>query len=252
MPHQFEASSKLELLTYVVTSILIMWGANTYRTLASNYRAIAEQLQNEEKLRKLAVDELAHRLKNKIASIQAIINYQLRQHTQLRDNISARLVALSATDDLIMAAQGRGAHLSAILSIELKPYGLARISMQGPDILFTPTLALTMALIIHELSTNAAKYGALSSATGTLSIKWTASGNRMSLEWRERGGPPVTSPPRQGFGLQLLGRALEQFGGNAEMTFETYGLVCTMTALLSESSEAPVPPNPTSPPTNVG
>lgn len=90
----------------------------------------------------LAVEELAHRLKNKIASIQSIISYQLREQPQLRDDIIARLVALSATDDLIMAAQGRGASLRAILSTELKPYGLARISIEGPDIILSPTRAI--------------------------------------------------------------------------------------------------------------
>ena len=91
------------------------------------------------------MEELAHRLKNKIASIQSIISYQLREQPRLRDDIIARLVALAATDDLIMTAQSRGASLRAILFTELKPYGLARISMEGPDIILTPTFALTMA-----------------------------------------------------------------------------------------------------------
>ena len=121
----------------------------------------------------LAVEEIAHRLKNKIASVQSIISYQLREQPQLRDDIVARLVALSATDDLIMASQGRGAPLRAILSTELKPYGLARISTEGPNIILSPTLALTMALIFHELATNAAKYGAFSRSSGKLSVHWS-------------------------------------------------------------------------------
>jgi hypothetical protein len=95
-------TGQLELLTYAVACALIMWGADSYRRLA-------ERLRDEEKLRTLAVDELAHRLKNKIASIQSIISYQLREQPQLRDDIIARLIALAATDDLIMTAQGRGA-----------------------------------------------------------------------------------------------------------------------------------------------
>jgi two-component sensor histidine kinase len=225
---------ELELLTYTVASALIIWGADSYRRLA-------KRLRDEEQLRILAVEELAHRLKNKIASIQSIISYQLREQPRLRDDIIARLVALSATDDLIMAAQGRGASLRAILSTELKPYGLARISLEGTDIILTPTLALTMALMVHELATNAAKYGALSQPAGKLLIQWSLADRTLNLEWRETDGPLVASPAHRGFGLQLLSRALEQFSGTVEMTFETSGLICRMKAMLSESKPSIVP-----------
>jgi two-component sensor histidine kinase len=216
----------LELAIYAVTSALIIWGADSYRKLAV-------RVQSEETLRKLAVDELAHRLKNKIASIQSIVSYQLREHPRLREDITARLIALSTADDLIMAAQGQGAHLSAILSAELAPYGLSRVTMEGPDVLLRPTLALTMALLIHELATNAAKYGAFSSASGTLAISWMVMDKTLRLEWRECGGPPIAPPADHGFGLQLLPRALAQFGGAVEVAFEMTGLVCSMSCLVS-------------------
>ena len=128
-------------------------------------------------MRKLAVEELAHRLKNKIATIQAIISYQLREHPDIRSDIIGRLVALSATDDLITAMHGRGASIRAILSTELGPYELSRISLQGPDILLGPNIAITIVLVVHELATNAAKHGALSQSDGNLSIGWSASGS---------------------------------------------------------------------------
>jgi two-component sensor histidine kinase len=221
-------SSELELLTYAVACALIIWGADSYRRLA-------KRLREEERLRVLAVDELAHRLKNKIASIQSIISYQLREQPRLRDDLVARLVALSATDDLIMAAQGRGASLRAILSIELKPYVLARNSIDGPDMILPPTLALTIALMVHELTTNAPKYGALSQPAGKVSLQWSLADRTLKLEWRESGGPPVASPAHRGFGLQLLSRALEQFSGTVEMTFEATGLACKMKAVLPEN-----------------
>jgi two-component sensor histidine kinase len=227
-------AGELELLTYAVACALIIWGADSYRRLAA-------RLREEERLRTLAVEELAHRLKNKIASIQSIITYQLREQPRLRDDIIGRLVALAATDDLIMTAQGRGASIRAILSTELKPYGLARISMEGADIILTPTLALTLALIVHELATNAAKYGALSVPAGKLSIQWSLADRILNLDWRETGGPVVVSPTHRGFGLKLLSRALEQFSGNIEMAFETNGLVCQMTALLPDSTASIVP-----------
>jgi two-component sensor histidine kinase len=190
LPHvgffPIKIAGELELLTYAVACALIIWGADSYRRLA-------KRLREEERLRVLAVEELAHRLK-KIASIQSIISYQLREQPQLRDDIIARLVALSATDDLIMAAQGRGASLRAILSTELKPYGLARISIEGPDIILSPTLALTMALVVHELATNAAKYGALSRPAGKLSIHWSLADRILNLNWHKAGGPLTTAP----------------------------------------------------------
>jgi two-component sensor histidine kinase len=232
LPHvgffPIKIAGELELLTYAVACALIIWGADSYRRLA-------KRLREEERLRVLAVEELAHRLKNKIASIQSIISYQLREQPQLRDDIIARLVALSATDDLIMAAQGRGASLRAILTTELKPYGLARISIEGPDIILSPTLALTMALIVHELATNAAKYGALSRPAGKLSVHWSLADRILNLNWHEAGGPPIDSPTYHGFGLRLLHRALEQFSGAVETIFEPDGLICTMKAVLPES-----------------
>jgi two-component sensor histidine kinase len=223
-----EISVELELLTYAVACALIIWGADSYRRLA-------KALREEERLRVLAVEELAHRLKNKIASIQSIISYQLREQPRLRDDLVARLVALSATDDLIMAAQGRGASLRAILSTELKPYGLARISMDGADIILTPTFALTMSLMVHELATNAAKYGALSQPAGKVSLRWSLADSTLKFDWRESGGPLVTSPTHRGFGLRLLSRGLEQFSGTVEMNFEATGLACRMKAMIPEN-----------------
>ena len=149
-------------------SLLIVWGAD-------RLRALTKQVQNEERLRKLAVEELAHRLKNKLATLQAIVSHQLREHPQIRDDILGRLSALSVTDGLIIAARGQGAYLKNILSAELGPYDVSRIHMEGPDASLPPKLALTMALLFHELATNAAKYGALSSCTGHLSIDWSVS-----------------------------------------------------------------------------
>lgn len=96
---------------------------------ADHYRRLTKRLEDEENFRKLAVEELAHRLKNKLATIQSIISFQLRDEPQTRDAILSRLSALSATDDLIMAAQGRGARIRDVLSAELRPYGASRISI---------------------------------------------------------------------------------------------------------------------------
>ena len=101
--------------------------------------------------RKLAVDELAHRLKNKIATIQSIVNFRLREDPEIRNDINSALSSLMAVDDLITSTQGKGADIGEILSAELGPYDVSRVAMDGPRCLLAPKLALIMALLIHEL-----------------------------------------------------------------------------------------------------
>jgi two-component sensor histidine kinase len=238
MPPYFTFSltnaQQISLLTYLFASLLIVWAAD-------HYRRLTRRLEDEEKFRKLAVEELAHRLKNKLATIQSIISFQLREEPQVRDAILQRLSALSATDDLIMATQGQGARLRDILTAELAPYGRSRISMEGPDCLLSPKLALTMALLVHELATNAAKYGALSNAVGKLSIDWKLSGSQLNIDWRENGGTVITKPTHRGFGTRLLSRSLDQFDGTVETAFETTGLVCKLSVILPEHTPSIIP-----------
>src|SRR5215471_4755293 len=158
----------ISLIAYLITCLILVWAAE-------HYRGLTKRLEDEQKFRELAVEELAHRLKNKVATIQSIVSLRLREDPQARDEIVNCLGALRATDDLIIAAQGRGARIADILSTELRPYDAARISIDGPEILLSPKLALTMALLIHELATNAAKYGALSHSAGKISICWSYS-----------------------------------------------------------------------------
>ena len=237
VPHPLGAGVQIKLLAYLVASSLIIWGAD-------HYRRIRKRLEDEENFRKLAVEELAHRLKNKLATIQSIISFQLRDEPQVRDTILRRLSALSATDDLIMAAQGQGARIRDVVSTELRPYGASRISIEGPDCLLSPKLALTMALLIHELATNAAKYGALSNSLGRLSIAWLVFGEELNLEWRESDGPIVTAPTHSGFGVRLVSRAMDQFGGTIETNFEPTGLVCKLNVSLPERTPSLVPDGP--------
>ena len=196
-----------------------------------------KRIQAEEQFRKRTVEELAHRLRNKVATVQAILLFQLREHPRLRDAIWARLNALSATDELIIAAQGRGADMRGIVETELRPYEASRITTEGPAVFLEPKPALTLALLLHELATNAAKYGALSSPRGSISINWSVRDGHLEVEWRESGGPAVAKPTRHGFGTQLVNGALGAFGGKAEARFEPTGLVVRMTMALREASQ---------------
>jgi two-component sensor histidine kinase len=211
----------ITLITFAVVSLLIIY-------VADYFRRLAKRLEDEEQLRQLAVRELAHRLKNKIATIQAIIGVQLRDQPQVRTDILARLQALTATDQLIEDANGQGAFTRDIAETELGPYVASRVSIDGHNVLLPPKYALTVALLVHELATNSAKYGSLSMSDGRVALRSNMSGEVLRLEWREAGGPPVTPPATRGFGLRLLSRALEQFGGGTEMVFEPSGLVCRM------------------------
>ncbi len=224
------AGQSIGLALYLIACIAIVWGAD-------RYAALAARLADEEDLRKLAVEELAHRLKNKVATIQAIISSRLWNNPQSRDAVLSLLNSLSATDDLIMSAQGRGAYLREILNAEVGPYDLSRVSLQGPRVLLPPKLAMTMALVVHELATNAAKYGALAGPTGRLEIVWSVTAGKMTIRWRESGGPTMSPSGHQGFGTRLLPRALLAFGGNIERRFEPDGLICEMSLNLDTAQE---------------
>src|SRR5262245_38284273 len=217
----------ISLIAYLITSLIIVWAAE-------HYRRLTKRLEDEQKFRELAVEELAHRLKNKVATIQSIVSLRLREDPQARDEIVNCLGSLRATDDLIIASQGRGARIGDILSAELRPYNVTRISVEGPEIFLSPKLALTMALLFHELATNAAKYGALSHSVGKISVRWSHSDPWLNIEWRESNGPPVTAPTHRGFGTRLFLRSLEQFGGKVDATFASTGLVCKLSVPLSD------------------
>jgi two-component sensor histidine kinase len=219
----------VSLLTYCAGSVLIVWAGDYFRSLS-------KRLEDEENFRQLAVQELSHRLKNKIATIQAIIAIQFREHPQVRDDILGRLNALSATDELIGRTQGQGAYLYDIASAELGPYALSRAIIEGPSVFLPPKVALTMALLVHELATNSAKYGSLSAENGQVSVTWSASGPALSLKWCESKGPVVQPPTRKGFGLRLMARALDQFGGAVETNFDASGLNCKMNLIIPQST----------------
>ena len=231
-PFSFLAVSlgqQISLGLFVVASLLLVWGAE-------HYRRLTKRLEDEETFRKLAVEELAHRLRNKVATIQSIIAFELRDDPKLRDNVLARLNALSTTDKLIEEAQGSGAQLRDIITTELGPYGGSRISAEGPTVLLPPKLALTMALLIHELATNAAKYGALSGEDGHLLIRWVVAEEKLTVKWDESGGPTASAPPKNGFGMRLLSRALQPFDGGVESEFAPQGFSCKMVITLSQDT----------------
>jgi len=184
---------------------------------------------------RLLLDELNHRVKNTLANVQAIAAQTLRatpEPAAFRQAFEARLMALSATHDLLTASTWSGADLTEVLLLELRPHGANHYEFNGPEIRLTAQEALTFGLVFHELATNAAKYGALSSPDGCVQVHWSVEEKggerRLDLEWSERGGPPIeTQPARRGFGSRLIERSIRaDLNGKAEVKYEPKGLRC--------------------------
>lgn len=196
--------------------------------VASRYRAIVRRLDTEEAYRKVVVDELGHRVKNKLATVYAILRHELRGHRDVWDSVAGRLRALSAADDFLVAGESGGVALTQILEMELAPYGSASVTMHGEPMTLYGKLPSVMSLIVHELATNAAKYGALSAPNGVIDIAWAEDGADIVVEWRERGGPAVVTPEKHSFGTSLIERSLGAFDGAAKIDFAPTGIICRM------------------------
>ena len=216
------------LLIYVVVSGLIIWGAGHYRSIASHHREISRRLTEEETYRKLVVDELQHRLKNKLSTVHAVLHQVLHNQPQVWASIDGRIRALSATDDLIARADGSGCELRELLLSELGPYGHVRFNLDGEPLFLPAKLAVSFALIFHELATNAGKYGAFSSPVGLLQVSWSVAGDRLTVVWDENEGPPIGTVGAAGFGTKLLNSALRPFDGSTEIAFLRTGVHCTL------------------------
>jgi two-component sensor histidine kinase len=216
------------LIIFLAVSGLTIWGVEHYRSVAAQQREIAKRLIREEDYRKLVIDELQHRLKNKLSTIHAVLRQVLQDQPQIWASIDARMRALSATDDLIAKVDGSGCDIKDLLLSELGPYGHVRFTLNGDPLFLPAKLAVSLALIFHELATNAGKYGAFSSARGLLQVSWSVSDDRLTIVWDETEGPPVEAIGEAGFGSKLLKSALRSFDGKTEMTFLKTGVHCTM------------------------
>lgn len=190
--------------------------------------------------------ELSHRVKNALANVFAVYRMTLRNSTTLAEFDAAfgsRLTALSDVHQLLVASGWQGADLRDIAMGTTKPYSLGdhdRITAKGPSVPLAPRTALAFALCLHELATNAAKYGALTTADGTLAIRWTAKvakgGRRIDLEWVETGGPPVKTPTRKGFGTRFIEASVaSETNGQAFFEFDPAGLRCRLTCIVDRA-----------------
>jgi two-component sensor histidine kinase len=221
--------ARLALLAiYLIVCGLTIWGVEHYRSITLQQRQISKRLIQEEEYRKLVVEELQHRLKNKLSTIHAVLHQVLKDKPQVWASIDPRIRALSATDDLIARVDGSGCDIKDLLLSELGPYGHVRFTLNGNPLFLPAKLAVSLALIFHELATNAGKYGAFSSASGLLQVTWSVSDDRLNITWDETEGPSVGTIGEAGFGTKLLKSALRPFDGKTEIAFLKTGVHCTM------------------------
>ncbi len=194
---------------------------------------------------RLLVNELNHRVKNTLATVQSISAQTFRgdvTSAPARQAFEARLMALSRAHDVLTRENWEGASLREIVDVAVSPYagpeGTARFLVEGPHVRLQPRMALALAMALQELATNASKYGALSSAAGRVGIRWSleeAGGRRLRLAWEESGGPAVAVPGHRGFGTRLVERSLAQdLDGEVRIEFKATGVVCRIDAPLPD------------------
>lgn len=189
----------------------------------------------------MMIDELNHRVKNTLATVQSIVQQALRKPADLdviRESIESRLLALSRSHDLLSRENWEGARLLDLVKEALEPFGAAngraeRILISGENIRISPKATLALGIALHELATNAVKYGALSNEKGSLAITWTTEtareGGRLVLRWQEEDGPPVTPSSRKGFGTRVIEQGLaHELEGEVNLDYRAGGVVCTM------------------------
>ena len=190
---------------------------------------------------KMLIDELNHRVKNTLSTVQSIVTQALRGPTDpdsVREAIESRILALSRSHDLLTSANWDGAGLHDLVCTALEPFEVIagrqeRFTVMGDNVRLSPKTTLSLGIAIHELATNAVKYGAFSNEGGMVAIDWTvvpdALGDRLVLRWRERDGPTVKPPPRKGFGSWVIERGLaHELGGRVTLEYPSHGVACTI------------------------
>ncbi len=197
---------------------------------------ITERLQAEEQ-RTLLINELNHRVKNTLATVQSLAMQTLRQDEQNKEALAlfnSRLAALSRAHDILTNENWKGAQLRQIVDQSIAAFRTTdRIDVGGPEARMTPKQALALSIALHELGTNALKYGALSNRAGRVTLAWSVEAGALHMIWREDGGPTVTPPTRRGFGTRLIERSLSNdLGGEARILYLPAGVVAQMSTPL--------------------
>jgi two-component sensor histidine kinase len=211
------------------------------RALLAQAGIEAEQREAADRLQKLILEELHHRIKNTLATVSAIASQSLRTATSLEHGqqaIESRLLALGRAHDLLLQARWASASLAHIVQGATEPYdskGAGKFSISGPDFRISSAAVLALAMTLNELCTNTTKFGALSAPSGRVEIAWSIdeASARLRLSWREKDGPPVQAPARRSFGTRLMETLGKQLSGKVELSYAPAGFVYTLNVPLS-------------------
>jgi two-component sensor histidine kinase/DNA-binding response OmpR family regulator len=205
----------------------------------------AKEREAADKLKKLILEELHHRIKNTLATVSAIASQSLRTATSIEHGqqaIEGRLIALGRAHDLLLQARWANADLAGTIRGATEPYdsgGRGRFSISGPDIKITSGAVIALAMTLNELCTNTTKFGALSVPGGSIDIAWVVdeAEQRLQMTWSEKGGPAVSAPSRQSFGTRLIGSLGQQLKGQVKLAYAptgfVYALDVPMTSLVA-------------------
>lgn len=203
---------------------------------------MATEIARAEALHALLINELNHRVKNTLATVQSIAGqtFGRPEHRDAKRKFSGRLAALGRAHDVLSEQKWLRADMREVVDGVLAPYASKegkRLRVLGPTVQLNPRTAVMVSMVLHELATNAAKYGALSNADGRVTVAWEALGDdRVRLRWKEQGGPPVEPPERKGFGSTLIEEGfVAQLGGRAHLDVRPTGVVCTLECGIREA-----------------
>jgi len=234
----------LERPVRVVTFVSIMRSAVLARQRQYELRDQLVARQEAEAHARMLTEEMKHRVKNSLSLVGAIASQTFRNTRSVEaslETFSARLASMAFAQDVLTQETGDGVSLHQLISQALEPYRQHdvpdRITISGPEVRIGGRKSTPLIMAMHELATNAVKYGALSVDAGRVTVGWRfedVSGiRRLHIEWRERGGPCVTPPEKRGFGSRLVERGLAmELGGEAKIAFRPEGVVCEITASL--------------------
>ena len=193
-----------------------------------------------EDLQKTLLDELNHRVKNTLATVQSIAAHSFHDDGDpagMRQAFEARLMALSGAHNQLAVRRWEAADLTDIVAGILGPYSGEAVFCEGPSLQLPTRVSVTLAMVLHELATNAGKYGSLSERRGRLVVHWTRTPEGVALEWRETSGPVVSEPSRDGFGLRFIRGAIQrELAGRVDFDFAQSGLRCRIFAPLPVES----------------
>jgi PAS domain S-box-containing protein len=227
---------------YLVKKVPLRAVDGTVRGVVAVARDVSE-LKESERRRELLVEELNHRVKNTFALVQNIARQSLKSApAEARASFDSRIIALARAHDVLTRHSSEAAFVDELVQSALTPFleGAERLTVSGPSLRLSARSAVSVTLVLHELATNASKYGALSSADGRVEVTWWMAGAEggpvMKLLWTERGGPPVRAPGKAGFGSRLIAAIAQESGGGARLEYNEAGVACEISAPLADDA----------------